>query len=194
MLFQQPPHHYLVKFARFLSRIPLLTSHHLNQSSAVPRLECIHVAMDLCNLCEGFDIQQLLCQSAAQKPEATGNTDRNFVDANDYRAPMPNSYKHRESTIALKIFAEQGCGLCSLLWCTWVETLNKDDLTEKFLEQHFPGQLYIGCSNWTASKQGFPYITLTQQSPTGSSRTLCSFEAFANRGTWCSNLCPEPLN
>jgi hypothetical protein len=148
--------------------------------------------MDLCNLCKKFDIRQLLCQSAAQNPGATGNTDRNFIDTKDYRAPMPNFYKHRDSITALKIFADQGCELCSLFWCSWVKTLNKNDITAEFLEKYFPGQLYIGCSSWTTSKQGFPYITLTQQSPTGSSRTLCSFEAFANRGTCYINFVLSP--
>jgi hypothetical protein len=150
--------------------------------------------MSLCNQCEKFDIRQLLCQSAAQKPGATGNTDRNFVDTNDYRMPMPKFYKHHESIITLRIFADRGCELCSLFWCTLAESLNKDDITEEFLEKYFPGQLYIGCSSWTTNRQGFPYITLTQQSPTGSSRTLCSFEAFANRGTCYINfvLSPQP--
>ena len=143
--------------------------------------------MNLCNLCQEFDIRQLLCQSAAQKPDATGNTDRNFDDANDYRAPMADFYKHHEGIVALKKFADQGCHLCSLFWRDWVKTLNKDNITKEFLEKYFPGQLYIGCSSWTTSRQGFPYVTLTQQSPTDSSRTLCSFEAFADRGMCCIN-------
>ncbi len=139
--------------------------------------------MEHCNLCQQFDIRELLLQSAAQKPDATGNTDRNFVDANDYRAAIPSFYKHYEDIVALKCSAERGCELCSLFWRTWVKTLNKDDFTEEWLKKYFQGQLYIGCSNWTKSRQGFPYITLTQQDPTGNSRTLCSFEAFADRGT-----------
>lgn len=139
--------------------------------------------MEHCNLCQNFNIRELLLQSAAQKPDATGNTDRNYKDANDYRAPLPTFYKHHEGIIALKRSAEQSCELCSLFWHTWVKTLNKDDPSEDWLEKYFPGQLYIGTSSWTASRQGFPYVTLSQQAPTGNNRTLCSFEAFADRGT-----------
>lgn len=148
--------------------------------------------MVLCNLCEIFDIRQLLCLSAAQKPNATGNTDRNFVDTNDYRVPIPNFYKHHEGIVTLKGSADQGCELCRLFWHAWVKTLNKDHITEEFLEKYFPGQLYIGCSSWTTSRQGFPYVTLTQQFSIGSSRTLCSFEAFADRGT-LHVFCPKPI-
>jgi len=139
--------------------------------------------MDLCDICQKFDIRQLHRQTVAQQPVATGNTDRNFVDTNDYRESIPNFYRHHETLIALKISAEQGCRLCGLFWHTWATILNKDDITKTFLQKYFPGQLYIGCSSWTTSRQGFPYITLTLQPSSGCSRTLCSFEAFANRGT-----------
>jgi hypothetical protein len=148
--------------------------------------------MGLCKQCEEFDVRQLLCESAAQKPDATGNTDRNFVDAKDYRAAVPYFYKHYDKMHALKIFAGQGCELCNLFWCTWAKTLKKDDINEEFLDKYFPGQLFIGCSSWTTSRQGFPYVMLTQQTPTGKSRTLCSFEAFANRGTWYINSVLRP--
>ena len=148
--------------------------------------------MGLCKQCEEFDVRQLLCGSAAQKPDATGNTDRNFVDTKDYRAAVPYFYKHYDKINALKIFADQGCELCNLFWCTWAKTLNKDDINEEFLDKYFPGQLFIGCSSWTTSRKGFPYVTVTQQTPTGGSRTLCSFEAFANRGTCYINSVLSP--
>lgn len=138
--------------------------------------------MELCSLCQKFDIRELLLQSAAQKPNATGMTDRNYVDANDFRAAMPNFFKQHEGVIALKRSAEQGCKLCSLFWRTWIKTLNKDDPTQEFLEKYFQGQLYIGCSSWMTSRQGIPYVTFSQQGSAGNIRTLCSFEAFADRG------------
>ena len=74
-----------------------------------------------------------------------------------------------------------------------MKTLNKDDdITEVFLEKYFPEQPYIGCSRWVASRQGLPYITLTRHTCTGSTRTLCSFEAFVSRGTsydWKARSC-----
>ena len=138
--------------------------------------------MDHCDLCQGFDIRELLLQSSAQKPRATGNTSRTYVDTDDYRQPIPHFYTHQRSIVALKRSAEQGCKLCDLFWHTWVKTLNKTDFTEEWLDRTFQGQIYIGCSSWTTSIQGYPYITLTQKSSTGASRTLCSFEAFADRG------------
>jgi hypothetical protein len=141
------------------------------------------MAMRLCNLCSAFDIRELLLQSAAQKPSATGNLDLNDVDANDYRAAMLEFYKYHCGIVELKQSAEQGCQLCNLFWHTWSKTLNKDDFTEEWLKKHFQGQLYIGCSSWTTSRDGFPYVILTQHTSAGNSQTLCSLEAFADRGT-----------
>ena len=142
--------------------------------------------MDLCDLCRGFDIRALLLQSAAIRPRASGITDRNLVDAKDYRPPIPHFYKHHSGIVALKRSSEQGCKLCSLFWCTWVKTLTKSDPTEEWLDATFEGQIHIGCSGWTTSRQGLPYVTLTQQPSSGGGRTLCSFEAFAYRGTGVS--------
>lgn len=74
--------------------------------------------MGLCNLCENFDIRQLGCQSATQKPGAIGTRDRNLFDTNYYYAAMPNVYKHQEGRSALKKFADQACELCDLFWYT----------------------------------------------------------------------------
>jgi len=138
--------------------------------------------MALCDLCQGFDIRALLLKSVAQKPEATGMTDRNHADADDYRPPIPFSYPHHESIVALRKSAENGCDLCNLFWLAWVKKLNKRDFTDEWLERIFQGHVYIGCSGWVVSRQGLPYVELTQKISGDRSRTLCSFEAFANRG------------
>lgn len=138
--------------------------------------------MSLCKICQGFDIRALLLQSAAQKPRASGITNRNLVDAEDYRPAIPYFYKHQSSIVTLKKSAEQNCELCDLFWCIWIKTLGKPDATEEWLDATFRGQIYIGCSGWTTSKQGLPYITLIQNPSSGGDRTLCSFEAFAYRG------------
>lgn len=140
------------------------------------------VTMSLCDTCQRFDIRELLRKSEAQKTGATGALSRTQVDTDDFRPPIPHFYKHLESVIALKKSSEAGCTLCGLFWLTWVKTLNKPDFTDEWLDRIFEGQLYIGSSSWTTSGQGFPYITLNQQSSSGASRTLGSFEAFADRG------------
>jgi hypothetical protein len=138
--------------------------------------------MDSCTLCCGFDIRALLLESAAQYTRPSGITDRNLIDAEDYRPPIPYFYKHQTGIIALKKSSEQGCGLCNLIWHTWVKTLNKTDFTDEWLDATFQGSIFIGCSGWTISREGLPYVTVTQQPSSGGSRTLCSFEAFADRG------------
>lgn len=138
--------------------------------------------MELCNLCQEFDIRALLLASAAQKPELTGMTNRNFNDAQDFRPPIPHFYPHHKTILDLKHSAEGECQLCTLFWGTWVATLPKPDFTEEFYERTFEGQVFLGCSGWTVSRQGVPYVTVGQKTLDGRSRILCSFEAFANRG------------
>lgn len=138
--------------------------------------------MELCHLCQGLDIRALLLESAAQYTRPSGITDRNLIDAEDYRPPIPFFYKHQNTIVALKESSEQGCRLCNLIWRTWMKTLNKADFTDEWLDATFSGSIFIGCSGWTTSREGLPYITVTQKPSSGGSRTLCSFEAFANRG------------
>lgn len=138
--------------------------------------------MSFCNLCQSFDIRALLLKSTAQIPQATGLTNRNGIDADDYRLPLPHLYTHHRDIVALKRSAEQGCTLCDLLWSTWFATLPKNDMTDDTLNETFQGQVYVGCSGWTTSIQGGPYVTLSQQDSAGRSRTLCYFEAYAERG------------
>lgn len=151
--------------------------------------------MGLCELCQEFDIRSLLLASASQDLQPrqfTGVNNRNFsgvdhyrsiVSADDYHQPLPHFYPHCKTILDLKESTERGCQLCSLFWSTWVAELTKADFTEEWLSRTFPGEVYIGASGWTTSQQGLPYVTLTQKIPTGQSRTLCSFDAFAERGT-----------
>ncbi|KAG9231108.1 heterokaryon incompatibility protein-domain-containing protein [Amylocarpus encephaloides] len=137
--------------------------------------------MGLCDQCLGFDIRALLLESAGQKPEATRNTDRNFADTGDLRPAIPHFYLLHETLVALKISAEQGCQLCQLFWQTWMVTAPKTDFTEEWLDRIFEGKVYLGCSLWSVSRQGVPYVTLSQKTSDGRNRTLSSFEAFAER-------------
>ncbi|CAG8951369.1 hypothetical protein HYFRA_00007281 [Hymenoscyphus fraxineus] len=137
--------------------------------------------MELCVLCQNFDIRALLLASAAQPPESTGNADRNFVDAQDFRPPIPHFYPHYTTILDLKHSAEKGCPLCTLLWDTWMATLPNSEFPEGFYERIFDGQIFIGSSGWMVSRQGVPYVTVGQKTVDGKSRTLCSFEAFAER-------------
>ena len=141
--------------------------------------------MPLCRSCEDFDIRSLLFQSAGQDAQSTGLTGRLYSDTNDYRPPIPFFHKLYDSIIELKNSAEGGCETCELLWVTWIQTVNKPDITEDWLDKTFQGEVYLGCSGWIASRQGSPYITLAQNTANGTARTLASFEPFADRGTFC---------
>lgn len=138
--------------------------------------------MALCELCQGFDIRALLMNSAAQQPEASGLTDRNYVDGKDFRPPVPLFYSHHKCITDLRRSAE-ACKLCKLFWQAWVKTLDRSDFTDEWLDKTFQGHLYIGSSSWMASRQGIPFVTLTQSLSGGRSRTLCNFESYAHRGT-----------
>jgi hypothetical protein len=137
--------------------------------------------MALCEPCQGFDIRALLMNSAAQLPEASGLTDRNQLDDHDFRPPVPMFYAHHKCITDLRRSAEV-CRLCKLFWQAWLKTLDRSDFTDEWLNKMFQGRLYIGSSSWMASRQGIPFVTLTQGLSDGRSRTLCNFEAFVRRG------------
>jgi hypothetical protein len=147
--------------------------------------------MALCKLCQDFDIRALLLESAAQFTRPSGIRDRNLIDAEDYRPPIPYFYKHQNSIVALKRSSEQGCSLCDLFWRTWIKTLNKIDFTDEWLDKTFKGSIFIGCSGWTTSREGLPYVTVTQKPSSGGSRTLCAFEAFTDRGKKLKTVCVD---
>jgi hypothetical protein len=138
--------------------------------------------MIYCQQCENFDIRALLFESDAQETQSTGLTGRLYSDTNDYRPPIAFFHKHHESVVSLKRSAEKGCTSCKFFWGTWIKTLNKPDFTDEWLDKTFQGQLYLGCSGWITSRQGAPYINLSQMTANGAARTLCSFEPFADRG------------
>src|SRR5438045_1430243 len=129
--------------------------------------------MSLCALCLQFNIRDLLLQAGLQIPRASGLSNRNRVDPEDYRTPIPQFFAHHRDIVALKISAEQGCSFCSLIWYTWAGNLTKTDYTEEWLAATFQGQIYIGSSGWTTSKQGMPYITISQQTSAGQTRAMC---------------------
>lgn len=156
-------------------------------SALLPDL-ALNFIMVLCNICQGFDIRALLLKSAAQNTRESGITDRSLIDIGDYRPPIPDFYKHHNSIVALKKSSEWGCSLCDLFWHTWLKTLSKTDYTDEWLDRTFEGTIYLGCSGWTTTREGLPYVTATQYSTTGT-RTLCSLEAFADRSI---NTCNSP--
>jgi len=148
----------------------------------------------MCHLCSGFDIRTLLLESAAQTPESTGLTGRLYSDTNDYRPPIHFFHAHHDTIVGLKKSAERGCQLCDLFWSAWVKTINKADVTEEWLDKTFKGKLYLGASGWIEVRQGAPYITLSQRISNGTARTLCSFEAFADRGMILISPIPSVTN
>ena len=145
-----------------------------------------HLTMKLCNLCSGFDIRALLLSSSAQRLEsnanATGNTNPVFVKAEYFHPEIPHFYPHYQTIVGLRKSAQGGCKLCELFWHTWLSTFTRTDFTDEWLDRTFDGQVYVGCSIWSTSRQGVPYVTLSQKTSDGRNRTLCSFEAFAERG------------
>jgi hypothetical protein len=138
--------------------------------------------MILCQQCQDFDIRSLLLTSAAQTPALTHFLYTTTVNDGYFRPALPYFYKHHESITDLKRCAENGtCEVCDLFWKCCFQTLKlRTDISNEQLDEIFPGQVYIGTSNWSTNNQGYPYITLSQISTSGAVQALCSIEAFSD--------------
>lgn len=137
--------------------------------------------MDLCDSCQSFDIRALLKQSEAQEL-----TKELYSNVKDYHRPIPLFHKLQPDLYALKQSSSNtSCKLCKLLWEASSKTLGIQDVSSATTQlwDNFKGELYIGSSGWQASRQGFPYVTLTQVGPSGGSTNLCYIEPFVERGS-----------
>lgn len=131
-----------------------------------------------CETCLGFDVRSLLHQ-------ATSDT---FKLPDGSHSAIDKFHKHQAGLSALKASSENGCEFCALLWDTAVKTIGKEQVTRWLEKGKGEGEqdIYLGTSAWSADLQGLPYVVATQQpsqqGPWAGSRTLGSFEVYANRG------------
>ncbi|KAG9238443.1 heterokaryon incompatibility protein-domain-containing protein [Amylocarpus encephaloides] len=155
------------------------------------------MSITLCEICQRFDVRQLLLESAKQKtvPKRSALSG-NLVDVDskffskfystfvDWRAGLPDFYPHQPSLKGLEASAGEGCNLCTLIWNTWSANPVAGSPADKWLDENGQGQLYIGTSESNTTNLDHPNIMITQRPSDSSPRTLCSFEAY----TTCNGL------
>lgn len=127
----------------------------------------------LCETCRGFDVHRLLKAATAEKGRKSDGS---------YPA-VPKFYTHYNGISALKSSAENGCELCRLLWTTACDTVKQGEVDRWLQTEEGELQIYLESSPWSPRLQGLPYVVVTQYPSQSGSRSLGSFEAYAERGT-----------
>lgn len=141
------------------------------------------LSLHLCEVCQQLDICELLAQSDAQtstieKTRLTGLLD----DFLEYKPGLPDFFQHHKSLGALQASAEDGCSFCKLISDSWLGGPESSATVDKAIDDAGQGQLFIGSSSYSVSKAEMPIIIVTQRPDGHSSRTLCTFDAFSERG------------
>jgi hypothetical protein len=137
----------------------------------------------LCDVCQQLDIRELLAQSDAQsstlvKAQLTGLLE----DFLEYKPGLPDFFQHHKSLGALQASAKDGCSFCKLICDSWFRSPERSATVDKAIDDAGQGQLLIGSSGHNVSKAEMPIIIVTQRPGGHSSRTLCTFDVFSERG------------
>lgn len=139
----------------------------------------------LCTVCQRLDIRELLAQSEAQKSTRIETTLAGDHDEFlEYKPGLPNFFKHQNSLDAVKRSAES-CTLCEFIFKSWSGSLERSEAVDKAIDDAGQGQLFIGTSGHSVSRSEIPIIIVTQKPEGHSSRTLCTFDVFSDRGQYC---------
>lgn len=143
------------------------------------RLRYIRMTSSLCNLCQSFDIRELLLHSAEQEPDSvksqlTGNVNADIA----YRKGLPKFFKYHPTLAALKE-AHTACILCKTIWELWSASPQAGSEADEWLDKTGQGQIYIGTSGSNVTKIESPSVTISQRPLNESPRILCNFEVFA---------------
>lgn len=158
--------------------------------SSEPSVQLENLALDagdsslhLCDVCQKFDISDLLARSETQpstttKTRLTGLLD----DFLEYKPGLPDFFRHQQSLRALESSATNGCALCKLIWESWSGNPQRSESVDRSIDEAGQGQLFIGTSSHSVSRAEMPIIIVTQRPDGHSSRTLCTFDVFSERG------------
>lgn len=147
----------------------------------------------LCTLCQRLDFRALLSQSEAQsstriKTRLTGDLDE-FLE---YKPGLPSFFQHQKSLGALEKIAKS-CKLCELIFKSWFGSSERSETADKAIDHAGQGQLFVGTSGYCVSRSEIPIIIVTQKPDGHSSRTLCTFDVFSERGE-CLETFPASTN
>jgi len=149
---------------------------------------------NLCDVCQGFDVAELLAQAEGQASTAMLTAlDGDHNEEMEFKAGIPLFFEHQKSLKSLKESADHGCALCSLIWKCWSDSRGRSATVDKAIDDSGQGQVFFGTSGYNISKAEMPLITVTQRPDGHSSRTLCTFDVYAERSesTPFSNLVTE---
>lgn len=139
----------------------------------------------LCDVCQGFNICELIAKAEGQTSiKALTRLDGLHDEEMEIKSGIPQFYEHHKSLSALVAAASSDCSLCSLIWKCWSESRARSAEVDKAIDDAGQGQVFIGTSGYNVSKAEMPLVTVTQRPDGRSSRTLCTFDLFAERGTY----------
>lgn len=140
------------------------------------------MSVQLCDVCQAFDVRQLLLLSEAQEPTWLKTTLAGIYDEDlQWKAGLPDFFTHHKSYAALEISSKLGCPLCNIIYERWPKSSKKSIAVDKAIDDAGLGQLFIGTSRCNISKGEIPVITVTQRPAGNSPRTLCTFDVCSER-------------
>jgi hypothetical protein len=139
----------------------------------------------LCNICQGLDVAELLAQAEGQV-STTVLTALDSVHDEDmeFKAGIPMFFQHHKSLKSLEASADFGCTLCTLISKCWSGSQGRSSEVDIAIDDAGQGQLFVGTSGYNVSKAEMPLITVTQRPDSHSSRTLCNFDVYSERGEY----------
>ncbi len=141
------------------------------------------LSRDLCDICQQLDIRELLSQSEAQASTTTKTRLTGLLDEFlEYKPGLPEFCRYHNSLGTLESSAKTGCTFCNLIWKSWSGNPQRSESVDKAIDDAGQGQLFVGTSSHSVSKAEMPIIIVTQKPDGHSSRTLCTFDAFSDRG------------
>lgn len=137
------------------------------------------MSLPLCDLCQQFDIRELLLLSEKQESTSTKTRLTGSVSADiAFRPGIPDFFKYHPTLAAFKE-ANSGCRLCTIIWNLWSKSPQAGSGADEYLDNSGQGQIYIGTTGSNVTKHENPSITVSQRPQGQSPRILCNFEVFA---------------
>lgn len=141
--------------------------------------------MVLCKVCEKFDIRELLEKALESESEleAAYRQSLESEDSSDGEigGELKRFFRHHDTILAVKGGAQEGCNLCSIIWCERGNNVELKSRNDDDLALWLTGQIYIG-TNWGDVLGRKPLIRVISYDVDGGEHLICELEAFALRG------------
>lgn len=158
--------------------------------SAMPLQPTDHANSRLCIVCARLDIRALLLASASI-PESEDVTIWDRVHARTIQESPELFFRQHANLLDLKVNSEQ-CALCSSIWALFRRKAGGSKrLSDQALRsdpRFGASPVYITCTPANNLWQKFAQVVAFQKDDNDSTRLLCSFDPFAERGEFSSTL------